>query len=105
MLVASISGSLTSFIGDHGLYAVFVLMLIDAVFPTFSELVMVYGGALAAGAFAGESVTLFGVDLGSGLDAFVAIALAGTIGYLIGSLIGWAIGLYGGGGGGGGAAR
>src|SRR3954447_18225047 len=96
MLVASISGSLTSFIGDHGLYAVFLLMLIDAVLPAFSELVMVYGGALAAGAFAGQSVTLFGDDLGSGLDAYLAIALAGTIGYLIGSLIGWAIGRYAG---------
>jgi membrane protein DedA with SNARE-associated domain len=96
VLLASVSGSLTSFIGDHGLYAVFVLMLIDAVLPAFSELVMVYGGALAAGAFATQSVTLFGVDLGSGFDAYIAIALAGTIGYLIGSLIGWAIGLYGG---------
>jgi len=96
VLLASVSESLTSFIGDHGLYAVFVLMLVDAVFPTFSELVMVYGGALAAGAFAGQSVTLLGADLGSGFDAYLAIALAGTIGYLIGSLIGWAIGLYGG---------
>jgi membrane protein DedA with SNARE-associated domain len=94
--IASISGSLTSFIGDHGLYAVFSLMLIDAVLPAFSELVMVYGGALAAGAFAGQSVTLLGIDLGSGFDAYLAIALAGTIGYLIGSLIGWAIGRYGG---------
>src|SRR5829696_7742023 len=78
------------------MYAVFALMLIDAVLPAFSELVMVYGGALAAGAFATRSVTLFGVDLGSGFDAYIAIALAGTIGYLIGSVIGWAIGLYGG---------
>ena len=40
MLVASLSGSLTSFIGNHGLYAVFALMAVDAVFPAASELVM-----------------------------------------------------------------
>lgn len=96
MLVASVTHSLTSFVGDYGLYAVFALMLVDAVFPAGSEIVMLYGGALAAGAFAGESVTFAGIDLGSGLDAYVAIALAGTVGYLVGSWIGWAIGLYGG---------
>ena len=31
-------------IGDHGLYAVFGLMLIDAVLPAASEVVMVYAG-------------------------------------------------------------
>ncbi len=35
-------------------------MAIDAVFPAASELVMVYGGALAGGAFAGSHVVLFG---------------------------------------------
>ncbi len=92
MPLASISGSVTSFIGHHGLYAVFLLMLIDAVFPAASELVMVAGGALAAGAFTGEGVSIGG----HGIDAYVAIALAGTLGYLVGAWIGWAIGLYGG---------
>jgi membrane protein DedA with SNARE-associated domain len=92
VLVASISGSVTSFIGHHGLYAVFGLMAIDAVFPAASELVMVVGGALAAGAFAGEGVSIGG----HGVDAYIAIALAGTLGYLLGSWVGWAIGLYGG---------
>jgi membrane protein DedA with SNARE-associated domain len=87
--------SFTSFIGDHGIYAVFGLMLVDAVIPAASELVMVYGGALAAAAVAGH-VTLFGHRFGSGASAYVAVALAGTLGYLIGSLAGWAIGLYGG---------
>ena len=32
----------------------------------------------------------------TGATAYVAIALAGTIGYLLGSLAGWAIGFYGG---------
>ncbi len=53
VLVASIlselSDAVTSTIGDYGLYAVFWLMFIDAVFPAASELVMVYGGALACG--------------------------------------------------------
>ena len=100
MLVASflseITEVITSTIGDYGLYAVFVLMLIDAVFPTASEVVMVYGGALASGAFAGQEVTLFGETIEEGLPAYIAVVLAGTIGYTIGAIGGWAIGLYGG---------
>ena len=53
-----ITEAVTDLVGDYGLYAVFVLMLIDAVLPAASELVMVYAGALAAGALAGQSVTL-----------------------------------------------
>jgi membrane protein DedA with SNARE-associated domain len=89
---ASVTGHLTSLVGDHGLYAVFALMLVDAVFPAASELVMLYGGALAAGAFADHHVAGFR----TGLSAYLAIALAGTIGYLVGSLVGWAIGRFGG---------
>ena len=100
MLVASIlselSDAITSVIGDYGLYAVFWLMLIDAVLPAASELVMVYGGALAAGAFANQEVTLFGRTIDEGWPAYVAIVLAGTIGYTLGSMGGWAIGFYGG---------
>ncbi len=100
MLVASIlseiTHAVTSLIGDYGLYAVFLLMLIDAVFPTASEVVMVYAGAVASGAFADQSVVLFGYEFESGLPAFVAMATAGTVGYLIGSMGGWAIGDYGG---------
>jgi membrane protein DedA with SNARE-associated domain len=94
-VLASLSSSLTSFIRDHGLAAVFFLMLVDAVLPAASELVMVVGGALAAGAF-GASVSLFGTQISGGFWSYVAVSLAGTIGYLIGSVIGWAIGLYGG---------
>jgi membrane protein DedA with SNARE-associated domain len=86
--------SLTSLVGNHGLYAVFVLMAIDAVFPAASELVMVYAGALAAGTFAGQHVTLFGHELPSGFSAYLAVSLAGTFGYLVGAIGGWAIGLY-----------
>ena len=96
MLLASLSGTLTSLVGDHGLYAVFALMAIDAVLPAASEVVLVYGGALAAGAFAGQSVSLFGTHVTTPFWAFVAMATAGTVGYLVGSVAGWAIGLYGG---------
>jgi membrane protein DedA with SNARE-associated domain len=88
--VGSLSGHLTSLIGDHALYAVFGLMLVDAVLPAFSELVMVYGGAVAAGAFSGQTVS--GLD--PGFESYLAIALAGTIGYLLGSILGWGIGRY-----------
>ena len=95
-IVSEITDSVTSAIGDYGLYAIFLLMLVDAVFPAASEVVMVYGGALAAGAFAGQDVVLFGVTVDDGWPAYVTVALAGTIGYTIGAIIGWAIGLYGG---------
>jgi len=94
-MLASLTGSLTSYVRDHGVYAVLLLMLVDAVFPAASELVMVVGGALAAGAF-GASVSLFGMNVAHGFWSYVVIALAGTIGYLVGAVLGWAIGLYGG---------
>jgi membrane protein DedA with SNARE-associated domain len=94
-VLASVTGSITSFVGDHGVYAVFGLMALDAVFPAASELVMVYAGALASGAIAGH-VVLFGETVSSGWRAFVTVSLAGTIGYLFGSIVGWAIGRYGG---------
>ena len=92
----AITDALTTLVGDHGLYAVFGLMLIDAVLPAASELVMVYAGAVAAGAFAGQNVVLFGETIESDRWAYVAMALAGGVGYLIGSIGGWAIGYYGG---------
>jgi membrane protein DedA with SNARE-associated domain len=96
VLLASLTHSITSFVGNHGLYAVFVLMAIDAVFPAASELVMIYGGALAAGALTGGHVVLFGNRITTAAWGFVAVSVAGTIGYLIGSLAGWGIGVYGG---------
>jgi len=96
VLIAGVTSSLTSLIGNHGVYAVFLLMAIDAVFPAASELVMVYAGALAAGAFAGQHVTLFGHEISSHGWAYVVMSLAGTLGYLAGAMGGWAIGLYGG---------
>ena len=76
---------LTGWIAAHGLLAVFCLMAVDAVLPAGGELVMLFAGALAAGAIAGHD--------GPSLAAAVA---AGTLGYLAGSLAGWAIGRAGG---------
>ena len=73
-MIASITGSITSAVGDYGLYAVFLLMALDAVFPAASELVMVYAGAVAAGAIEGASVTLFGQSISSDAPAATAPA-------------------------------
>ncbi len=96
-MLASISSSFTSQVGSHGVYAVFGLMLVDAVFPAASEIVMLYAGAVAAGVLASaHHVSVFGIGLGWGMPAYVALALAGTLGYFAGALIGWGIGRYGG---------
>jgi membrane protein DedA with SNARE-associated domain len=79
------TAQLTNWIADHGLIAVFVLMAVDAVLPAGGELVMLFAGALAAGAIAGHT--------GPGLAGAI---LAGTLGYLAGSLAGWGIGRAGG---------
>jgi membrane protein DedA with SNARE-associated domain len=94
--VHAITEAVTGAIGDYGLYAVFLLMFVDALLPAASELVMVYGGAVAAGVFTGSDVTVLGNEIESTRWAYVAIALAGTIGYTLGSVLGWAIGFYGG---------
>src|SRR5262245_31874984 len=69
-------------------------MAIDAVFPAASELIMLYAGALASGALSHDLV-VFGTER-SGPEAYLAVSLAGTLGYLVGALIGWWIGLHGG---------
>jgi membrane protein DedA with SNARE-associated domain len=97
MLIASVSSSFTSAVANHGVYAVFGLLALGAVFPAGSELVALVGGALAAGAFAGATgVSIFGAHIGLGVGAYVALALASAIGYLAGGLVGWAIGRFGG---------
>jgi len=42
------------------------------------------------------TLTRFGQTIDDGWPAYIAIALAGTIGYTLGAVLGWAIGLYGG---------
>jgi membrane protein DedA with SNARE-associated domain len=91
-----VTGTITSAIGDYGIYAVFVLMLVDAVFPAVSEVVMLYAGAVAAGAFPGHHVVLFGAAIDSTWAGYLAMALSGAVGYTVGAVAGWGIGYYGG---------
>src|SRR3954452_14296308 len=79
------SSQMTNWIADHGLLAVFALMAVDALLPAGGELVMLFGGALAAGAVAGHTG-----------PSLVAVIAAGTVGYLFGSIVGWAVGRIGG---------
>jgi membrane protein DedA with SNARE-associated domain len=81
----------TSFVGDHGLLAVFILMFVAAVLPAASELTMIYGGALASGALAGHVAHFH-----SGLPAYLAVVVTGVVGNVLGAMLGWAIGYYGG---------
>ena len=96
-MLAGITSTFESHIATQGAYAVFILMAIDAVFPAASEIVMLYAGAVAAGVFPGtHHVSVFGAKVGYGIGAFIVMALAGTLGYFVGALIGWWIGLRGG---------
>jgi membrane protein DedA with SNARE-associated domain len=92
--VAGVTSSLTSLIGDHGVYAVFLLMIVAAVLPAASELTMLYAGAVAAGAFPDAQVVLFGHEIDSHGGAYVVMSVAGLLGNLVGASGGWAIGRY-----------
>jgi membrane protein DedA with SNARE-associated domain len=73
-----------TFISNYGYLAIFVLMLAEsACVPVPSELIMTFGGALAAGAVPGTHLNLIGV------------ILAGTAGNVAGSYIAWAAGRFG----------
>jgi membrane protein DedA with SNARE-associated domain len=94
--IAGITSSITSLIGNHGLYAVFGLMIVAAVIPAASELTMLYAGALAAGAFANAHVIAFGHRIHGHASAYAAMALAGLAGNVVGALGGWLLGMYAG---------
>jgi membrane protein DedA with SNARE-associated domain len=88
--------SLTSFVGDHGVYAVFALMLLAGVLPAASELVMIYAGAVASGAFPSQHVVLFGHQVDSHFWAYVTMCVAGVLGNTLGCALGWTLGIYAG---------
>jgi membrane protein DedA with SNARE-associated domain len=96
VILASLTSQITSWIAENGAYAVFGLMALDALLPVGGELVMLYAGALGAGAIAGQHATLFGAQLATGIESYLILAGAGALGYLAGSLVGWAIGARGG---------
>jgi membrane protein DedA with SNARE-associated domain len=73
------------FIATYGYLAIFLLMVAEsACIPIPSELVMTFGGALAAGAVPGTRLNLVGV------------IIAGVAGNVAGSYLAWAVGRYGG---------
>jgi membrane protein DedA with SNARE-associated domain len=94
-MIASVTGQLTDAVGSYGVWAVLMLMAIDALLPVGGEIVMLYAGALASGALV-HHVALFGMTVPDGSVAYVVLAVAGTAGYVAGSAVGWAIGRRGG---------
>lgn len=73
------------FIASYGYLAIFVLMMAEsACIPVPSEVTMVFGGALAAGAVAGAHLNL---------PLVIAVGVAGNV---AGSYIAWGVGAYGG---------
>jgi membrane protein DedA with SNARE-associated domain len=73
------------FIATYGYLAIFLLMAAEsACIPIPSELVMTFGGALAAGEVPGTRLNLVGV------------IIAGVAGNVAGSYLAWAVGRYGG---------
>jgi membrane protein DedA with SNARE-associated domain len=73
------------FIAHYGYLAVFLLMVAEsACVPVPSELIMLFGGALAGGAVAGAHLNL------------VAVILLGALGNVVGSYVAWAVGRYAG---------
>ena len=85
---------MTSLLAHYGVLAVFCLLAIDAVFPAASELVLAYGGALASGVLTHRVDVLGGHTTGVG--AYLAVVVAGILGYQLGSVVGWLIGDRGG---------
>ena len=72
-------------ITTYGYLAIFLLMMAEsACIPVPSELIMTFGGALAAGAVPGTSLNLVGV------------IAAGVAGNVAGSYLAWTAGRYGG---------
>jgi membrane protein DedA with SNARE-associated domain len=72
-------------LSTFGYLAVFLLMTAEsACLPVPSEVVMVFGGALASGAIPGSDANL------------ILIIVAGTAGNLVGSYLAWLVGRYGG---------
>ena len=93
---ASLTAEVTSAVAHHAIWATFVLMAVDALFPIGGELVMLYAGVLAAGAVSGQRVAFLGATLPTGLETYVVLVLAGALGYLGGAVVGWMIGAGGG---------
>ena len=95
-VVASITQTLADANARDRAYAVFALMALDALLPAGGELTMLVAGAVAGGAIAGHAPAVFGHTLPTGAVSFLVLSTAGTLGYLAGALVGWALGRWGG---------
>ncbi len=79
--------SLTTQVLHHGYLAVFVLMVLEsACLPIPSEVVMLFGGAMAGGLLANGHPSV----------GVVQIAVVGALGNVLGSLLAYAVGRIGG---------
>lgn len=80
-MLSSISDWVTRTIADHGLIAVFALMLLEsACIPVPSEVIMLYAGYLVS----------------TGTFGLVAAVAAGVLGNVTGSILAWYVGRTGG---------
>jgi membrane protein DedA with SNARE-associated domain len=78
--VESLSHSIQTFVANHGLEAVFLLMVLEsACIPVPSEVTMIYAGYLVS----------------QGDMSFAGAVLTGAFANLVGSWIAWAVGAYG----------
>ena len=80
-MLKALSDAVTEIIGDHGVFAVFFLMVLEsACLPVPSEVIMLFAGYL---------VTLDRMSL-------TEAVVAGTVGNVVGSWIAWGVGMSGG---------
>ena len=80
-MLKALSDAVTELIGDHGVFAVFFLMVLEsACLPVPSEVIMLFAGYL---------VTLDRMSL-------TEAVVAGTVGNVVGSWIAWGVGMSGG---------
>jgi membrane protein DedA with SNARE-associated domain len=80
-MLAALNEFVTTTIADHGVWAIFLLMLVEsACIPMPSEVTMLYGGYLVH----------------QGDASFVGVVAAGVFGNLIGSWLIYYVGLFGG---------
>ena len=88
--------SFTSFVGDHSVYAVFVLMALSAIVPAAQRARDGLRGRPRLGRARAGHVALFGHTITTPAWAYVTVAVAGALGCTLGAAGGWAIGYYGG---------
>ena len=80
-MLQSYIDAVTSFLADYGVWAVFLLMILEsACIPVPSEVIMLYAGYLVS----------------TGDMTLLEAVVAGVAGNVIGSWIAWAVGAYGG---------